>query len=349
VALNCTANGVLAGSGLFSDIFVQPAAGDDGSALGAALWTLHERAPATPRRQMTMPYWGDAATAAEVEDALAGLGEGYQVERLGAEDLVARVADQVASGAVVAWFQGRMEFGPRALGNRSILADPGGAHMRAHLNEVVKQREEFRPFAPAVPAEDAARYFEIEPGRERMYRHMLFVAQVRADYRDRLPAVTHVDGSARVQVVQRGSAPLFWRLLRRFGAVRGLPVLLNTSFNLRGQPIVRTAAEAVGTYARSRIDTLAIGDFLVTRRDPLREQVARVWREFLAVDGPADADHFFDLGGHSALAVEVAMRLRELTDAELPLDILFEHPQFGDLVAALGTEADGPRGIGGHE
>ncbi|AGL19081.1 carbamoyltransferase C-terminal domain-containing protein [Actinoplanes sp. N902-109] len=335
VALNCTANGVLAASGLFSDIFVQPAAGDDGTALGAALWTLHERASAAPRRRMGMPYWGDAAAPGQIEEALAGLGPGYRVERLGPDDLVDRVADRIADGSVVAWFQGRMEFGPRALGNRSILADPGGPLMRAHLNDVVKQREEFRPFAPAVPAEDAARYFEIEPGREHMYQHMLFVAPVRAEYRDRLPAVTHVDGSARVQVVGQDSAPLFWRLLRRFGERRELPVLLNTSFNLRGQPIVRTAAEAVATYARSRIDVLAIGDFLVTRPGPLRDRAAGVWREFLAVDGPADSDHFFDLGGHSALAVEVALRLRELTGTDVPLDVLFEHPRFGELLAAL--------------
>jgi carbamoyltransferase len=268
VALNCTINGQLAGSGMFSDIFVQPASGDDGSALGAALSQLYERVPAAPRPRMSMPYWGDGASGTEIEVALATLGPGHQVQRLDEAELVGSVAGLVAAGKVVAWFQGRMEFGPRALGNRSILADPTAAHMRAHLNEVVKQREEFRPFAPAVPAEDAGRYFEIGAGQERMFQHMLFVTQVRPGYRDWLPAVTHVDGSARVQVVDRASAPLFWRLLRRFGELRGLPVLLNTSFNLRGQPIVRTPAEAVATYARSRIDALAVGAFLVTPRSP---------------------------------------------------------------------------------
>ncbi len=137
--------------------------------------------------------------------------------------------------------------------------------MRAHLNAVVKQREEFRPFAPAVLAEEAGKYFEITPGTERAFEHMLFVADVRAEYRDRLPAITHVDGSARLQIVRRDSAPLFWKLIRAAGGRLGVPIVLNTSFNLRGQPVIRTPDEAVATYARSAIDALAIGGWLVTR------------------------------------------------------------------------------------
>ena len=340
VALNCTANGMLARSGMFSDIFAQPASGDDGSALGAALWQLNQRSPDRPRRRMTMPCWGDEFTAAEAEAALAALDSGYRVEQFDDEELASRVAALLADGSVVAWFQGRMEFGPRALGNRSILADPTGPHMRAHLNEVVKQREMFRPFAPAVPAEDAGRYFEIPAGQEHLYQHMLFVAPVRAGYRERLPAVTHVDGSARLQVVDRRNAPGFWRLLRRFGELRGLPVLLNTSFNLRGQPIVRTPAEAVATYARSRIDALAINGYLATRLPaPVapgpREAVVEIWRDLLRIADVNDRDNFFDLGGHSALAVECAERLRQLTGRDLPLDILFDRPVLADLVAAV--------------
>jgi carbamoyltransferase len=352
VALNCTANGLLARSGMFSDIFVQPASGDDGSALGAALWQLHQQSPDVPRRRMTMPFWGDEFTAADAGEALGALGAGYRIEQFDEEELAGRVAALLAGGNVVAWFQGRMEFGPRALGNRSILADPTAAHMRAHLNEVIKQRELFRPFAPAVPAEDAGHYFDIPAGQEHLYHHMLFVAQVRAAYREQLPAVTHVDGSARLQVVDRSTAPEFWRLLRRFGELRGLPVLLNTSFNLRGQPIVRTPAEAVATYARSRIDALAINGYLATRRPvpsgppphaPVaatgpREAVAEIWRDLLRISGPDDGDNFFDLGGHSALAVECAQRLRRLTGRDLPLDILFDHPVLADLVAAVARE-----------
>lgn len=272
VALNCTANGLIARSGLFDRVFVQPAAGDDGSALGAALWEHRRHAPAPPAA-MTMPYWGEEFAGEEIERAVTALGPDHDVRRLPEPELLARVSALIRSHAVVAWYQGRMEFGPRALGNRSILADPTAPDMRAHLNAVVKQREEFRPFAPAVLAEEAAGYFEIEPGREDLFRHMLFTTRVREKHRDLLPAITHVDGSARVQVVERATAPLFWRLIRRLGDDSGTPMVLNTSFNLRGQPIVRTPEEAVATYARSSLDALAIGSWLVTRRGEEREDV----------------------------------------------------------------------------
>jgi carbamoyltransferase len=264
VALNCTANGLILGSGRFDDIFVQPAAGDDGTALGAALWQLHQHVPVAPIR-MSMPYWGDSFSDEQVTEAVRGLGPEHEVVQLAADELATAVAELIAAGSVVAWFQGRMEFGPRALGNRSILADPTRSDMRAHLNAIVKQREEFRPFAPAVLAEEAGKYFEITPGTERIFEHMLFVANVREEYRGRLPAITHVDGSARLQVVQRDSAPLFWELISRLGGRLGMPIVLNTSFNLRGQPIVRTPDEAVATYACSALDALALGRWLITR------------------------------------------------------------------------------------
>ena len=264
VALNCTANGIIARSGLFDRVFVQPAAGDDGTALGAALHVLREHVPAAPQ-PMGMPYWGEEFGDADIEAALGSLDDGHTVRKLSEETLLAEVSGLVGGGKVVSWFQGRMEFGPRALGNRSILADPTGQDMRAHLNTVVKQREEFRPFAPAVLAEKAGEYFEIEPGKEDTFRHMLFVTQVRPQHRANLPAITHVDGSARVQVVHADAAPRFHALIRRLGDDHGTPMVLNTSFNLKGQPIVRTPAEAVATYARSTLDALAIGDWLVTR------------------------------------------------------------------------------------
>jgi len=266
VALNCTANGLIARSGLFDRMFVQPASGDDGSALGAALWQLQQRVPSTPAA-MTMPYWGEEFGEQAIEEALTVLGAEHEVRRLPEERLLLKEVSQlIGAGAVVAWYQGRMEFGPRALGNRSILADPTAPDMRAHLNTVVKQREEFRPFAPAVLAEDAGEYFEIEPGEESLYRHMLFVTQVHKKYRELLPAITHVDGSARVQVIERDTAPRFWSLVRQFRNDWGTPMVLNTSFNLRGQPIVRTPGEAVATYERSTLDALAIGDWLAIRR-----------------------------------------------------------------------------------
>jgi carbamoyltransferase len=264
VALNCTANGLIARSGMFDRVFIQPAAGDDGTALGAALHILREQVPAPPQ-SMGMPYWGEEFGDADIKAALDTLGDEFTVRHLAEDSLLAEVSDLVGAGKVVSWFQGRMEFGPRALGNRSILADPTGPNMREHLNVIVKQREEFRPFAPAVLAERAGEYFDIEAGKEDTFRHMLFVTQVREQHRDNLPAITHVDGSARVQVVHRASAPRFHALIERFGADHGTPIILNTSFNLKGQPIVRTPAEAVETYARSTLDALAIGDWLVTR------------------------------------------------------------------------------------
>ncbi|WP_432741945.1 hypothetical protein H7827_01345 [Streptomyces sp. JH002] len=266
VALNCSANGVLLREGLFDDIFVQPAAGDDGSALGAALSVARDARPHPPVR-MTMPFWGQEFTDAEIRAALDRLPEGCTVVRRSRAELIRDTVDLVRAGNVVALFQGPMEFGPRALGNRSILADPTRATMRAHLNTVVKQREEFRPFAPIVTAETADTYFDTA-GKPHVFHHMLFVTDVRPPYREKLPAVTHVDGSARVQVVERETAPLLWDLLAETGRRTGVPVLVNTSFNLRGQPIVRTPLEAVETLARSTIDALVIGDHVVTRDQP---------------------------------------------------------------------------------
>jgi len=266
VALNCTANGLILRRGLFDGHFVQPAAGDDGSALGAALWQLHQCRPAAARTPMTMPFWGESFGDEQIEGAVRTLGPEYHIRKLTEDALLTAASDLITSGSVVAWFQGRMEFGPRALGNRSILADPTMPHMRSHLNDVVKQREEFRPFAPAVIAEEAWQYFEIEPGDEHVFEHMLFVTEVREKYRDKLPAITHVDGSARVQVVIRENAPRFWKLIRKIGDYQGMPIVLNTSFNLRGQPIVRTPDDAIATYARSALNALAIGDYLITRK-----------------------------------------------------------------------------------
>jgi carbamoyltransferase len=181
--------------------------------------------------------------------------------------LVEAVADCIAAGRVVAWCHGRMEFWPRALGNRRILADPRSPTMRQHLNDIIKQREEFRPFAPAVVAEEAATYFDIADRWLPTFRHMLVTAPVRAEYRGALPAVTHVDGSARVQVVVREQAPLFAALLTAIGARTGMSVVLNTSFNLRGQPIVRTPEDAVATFARSEMDVLALGITSCSPRD----------------------------------------------------------------------------------
>ena len=214
---------------------------------------------------MKMPYWGPDLTEDAIEAALAAR-QDVTARRYDDFDQLVRVAaERLAAGEVVAWAQGRLEFGPRALGNRSILGDPRDAGMRDHINELIKQREEFRPFAPAVVSESASEYFEIAEGKERYYPHMLFVAQTRPEHRDQLGAVTHVDGSARLQTVDKEENPRFWALLKEFEELTGLPVLLNTSFNLKGQPIVKDPAVALETFVVSNLNALVIGDYLVTQ------------------------------------------------------------------------------------
>jgi len=264
VALNCTANGLIARSRLFDRVFVPPGAGDDGTAIGAALYVQATREPGTYFPPMTMPYWGSAFRAEQIESALAGRGDCAVRQERDHAELAADTAAALDAGQVVAWFQGGMEFGPRALGNRSILADPRDKRMRDHINALIKRREDFRPFAPVVTAEAATEYFEIEPGSQDRYRHMLFTTRTRAGHHNKLGAVTHFDGTARVQVIRREDNPRLWELLTAFGARTGIPVLLNTSFNLRGQPIIRTPQTALDTFLRSGLDRLVIGDYVVT-------------------------------------------------------------------------------------
>src|SRR5260370_1007352 len=193
--------------------------------------------------------------------------DGLTPETLLRDDaLISRVAHELSQGRIVGFLQGRSELGPRALGNRSILAATQGAQMRDKLNRSIKFREEFRPFAPAVPIEHAERFFELPPGGARLARYMSGVFPVRREWRERLAAVTHVDGTARVQTVEREIAPRFHALLEAYGALSGVPVLLNTSFNLAGEPIVQTAAQGYSTFRRSGIDLLVAGATLVSKR-----------------------------------------------------------------------------------
>ena len=264
VALNGCANArVLRESG-FSRVFVPPAPGDAGCALGAALCIdrLHFRNPA--REVPDHPFWGPEAEPMELSRLAAE--DGLACERHGDAEIVARIAAELCAGRIVGWIDGPCELGPRALGNRSILAAPNEAATRDKLNRSIKFREEFRPFAPAVPIEAASRYFDLPAGGERLGRFMSGVFPVRREWRERLAAVTHVDGTARVQVVDRGMAPRFHALLEEVGRRSGVPVLLNTSFNLAGEPIVARAAEAYSTFRRSGIDLLACGPMLVAKR-----------------------------------------------------------------------------------
>ena len=282
VALNCVANGRILREKIFDRIWIQPAAGDAGGALGAALavWHMHKENP-QPRcvvqpDAMQGSFLGPEYSDDEIEAVLLSHQAAYQ--KLDGELLYDRVADLLASGKIVGWVQGRMEFGPRALGHRSILGDPRSAQMQSVLNLKVKFRESFRPFAPAVLQERAAEFFELD--EESPY--MLFVAPVHPDQRleqpapasglarlkqvrSRLPAITHVDYSARVQTVTALQNPIFHALLKCFEAKTGCPVLMNTSFNVRGEPVVCTPDDAYRCFVNTEMDYLAIGNFLLER------------------------------------------------------------------------------------
>lgn len=260
VALNCVMNARIRDHGPFAQVWVQPAAGDAGTSLGAALWIDHvERgagAPAAPRWHMDHAYLGPAFSDAEIETFLRWSKLPYR--RLA--DIAGETADLLAAGKVIGWFQGRMEFGPRALGARSILASPIDAGMQARLNEI-KDREDFRPVAPVVIEEHAGEWFagaDVAP-------FMLFVFSVRPEKEALIPAVRHVDGTARVQTVNRGQHPLYYDLLAAFNERTGVPVLVNTSFNTRGEPIVCTPRDAVESFWTSPLDALVIGSFVLEK------------------------------------------------------------------------------------
>jgi carbamoyltransferase len=264
VALNCTANGHLMRSGLFDEIYIQPAAGDDGAALGAALHRA-SIAGAVSNRRMPVPFLGPRYSDACIEAALPEFADRVQVTRFNTlEETCAEAARLIADGRVLAWYRGRMEFGPRALGNRSILADPGHPEMRDRINSMVKKREAFRPFAPAVSLEQVDRWFDVPPGTDLPY--MIATVNVREEHRAQLPAITHVDGSARVQTVSAANNPDFYALLRAVGKTTGREMVLNTSFNVKGQPIVNTPREAITTFLGTGIEFLFLGDTLVARR-----------------------------------------------------------------------------------
>src|SRR5687767_2358790 len=294
VALNCVANGKVLRDGRFKRIWVQPAAGDAGGALGAALAAFHQhhggdRVEGCSPDAMSGSYLGPEYSQADVESRLRAAGARFDV--LPEDEAMIRVtADALAAGQAVGWFQGRMEFGPRALGARSILGDPRSPSMQKTLNLKVKYRESFRPFAPSVLREDVADWFELDDDSP----YMLLVAGVREEHRramtdseqqlfgiDKLnvvrstiPAVTHVDYSARVQTVHRGTNPLYYRLIDAFKARTGCPVLVNTSFNVRGEPIVCTPEDAFRCFMGTDLDLLTVGRAVLRKdqQDPSLQQ-----------------------------------------------------------------------------
>ncbi|MEU7279814.1 carbamoyltransferase [Streptomyces sp. NPDC045431] len=301
VALNCVANGKVIDAGIFDEVWIQPAAGDAGGALGAAQAVAMERGvrrdhPRTGRDAMSGSLLGPAYDDDEIAAYLESRGIPHR--RLDSASLAEQVADGLAQGKIVGWFQGRMEFGPRALGARSIIGDPRNPDMQSAMNLKIKFRESFRPFAPAVLAEDAKDYFDLP--QESPY--MLVVSQVAAAQRleaqehgasgldllkvqrSTIPAVTHVDYSARVQTVTEHSNPPYHRLLTAFKSLTGCPVLVNTSFNVRGEPIVNSPHEAYTCFMRTNIDMLALGNFLLEKHEQPAWTETSDWREEIPLD-----------------------------------------------------------------
>jgi carbamoyltransferase len=257
VALNSKANGKIVTSGFVDNMFVQPAASDDGVALGAALAVYLDGNGKLSNKPMRHGYWGPCFDDEAIESALRT----YKLRYTRLPDPASAAAELLSQGKILGWFQGRMEFGPRALGNRSILADPRDPEMNAKVNNAVKFREWWRPFAPSLKKEAAGEYLESAADSP----FMILTAQVRPEKRSVIPSVTHVDGSARPQTVEKEINPLYWRLIDEFGKRTGVPVIMNTSFNLRGEAIVHTPTDAIRTFFSSGMDVLVIGSFLVEK------------------------------------------------------------------------------------
>lgn len=302
VALNCVANGKLARSGIFKSLFIQPASGDCGGSLGAALQCHYDNTDATREPDgiqdaMQGAYLGNEYSTAQIEQDLLRLGAHYQKLELPA--LIQATATQLTENKVVGWFQGRMEFGPRSLGARSILGNAQSESMQSVMNLKIKNRESFRPFAPVVLLEEAHKWFDLEQPSP----YMLIVAPVQADKREpapdehgfvgieklklkrsQIPAVTHVDCSARVQTVDGRHNPLFRRLIGEFAQRTGCPVLINTSFNVRGEPIVESPEDAYRCFMRTEMDCLIIGQFLLTKPEQPQWHEDTDWRKHYALD-----------------------------------------------------------------
>ena len=257
VALNSKANGKILASGLVDRIFVQPAASDDGVALGAALAPFLDNNGKLPMKAMRHAYLGPSFDDEAIESVL----QTYKIRCTKLSDPAPAAAQLLSNGKILGWFQGRMEFGPRALGSRSILADPRDPEMNAKVNNAVKFREWWRPFAPSFKKEAAPEFLESALDSP----FMILTAQVKPEKRRIIPSVTHVDGSARPQTVERDINPLYYRLIDEFGKFTGVPVVMNTSFNLRGEAIVHTPTDALRTFFSSGMDELILGSFLVEK------------------------------------------------------------------------------------
>ena len=260
VVLNCLMNKRIVEETPFEQFFFQPVANDAGTSCGSALYHYHQVLGQQRSFVFQSPYLGDGFTNAQIEDTLKREGLVYRKT----EDIFGETAAQLADGKIIGWFQGRMEAGPRALGNRSILADPRNNTMKDRLNAKVKKREFFRPFAPSIKAEAVHDYFDMPKKQESPY--MILIGDVKPDKRNVIPAITHEDGTARVQTVSREMNERYWKLLSAFESITSVPVLINTSYN-ENEPIVHTPQEAIACFMRTDFDVLSIGDFIALKSE----------------------------------------------------------------------------------
>ncbi len=303
VALNCVVNGRLLREGPFKDVWIQPAAGDAGGALGAAQVVWYEkykgeRSADNLRDSMAGSYLGPKFSDSEIESQLNALGAKY--EKIEDRELLPQLAQLLDGEQVVGWFQGRMEFGPRALGGRSIIGDPRSKKMQSVMNLKIKFRESFRPFAPSVLVDDVSEYFDLD----RSSPYMLIVADVKEEHRipmdeaqqqlfgvekllvprSTLPAITHVDNSARVQTIHKETNPRYYALAEAFKEKTGCSVLVNTSFNVRGEPIVCTPEDAYRCFMRTNMDCLVVENFLLLKKDQPKWDDDKAWMEEFELD-----------------------------------------------------------------
>lgn len=336
VAHNCSMNGKVLYSGMFEEIFIQPASHDAGCALGAALYRYHELNPEAPKEKLEHLYWGCPLDNNEgILKHLEAWQEFVTFEKV--DDIAVQTAQLMADGEVVGWAQDNSEFGPRALGSRSIVADPRPEENKDIINAMVKKREAYRPFAPSVMEEYVEDYFYL-PFRTKQFPYMIFVVRVNEDKQKLLGAITHIDGTARIQTVSKKTSPKYWQLIEEFRKITGTAMILNTSFNNNAEPIVNTVHDALVCFYTTKLNVLAVGDYLVRKRDvPLsahlslipslpRHNVLTMNRRYESLDQAATAYEIrnnFDNGYHSPLSPEV-FQLMDAADGEKDLAALME-------------------------
>ena len=324
VALNCTMNGRILASGLFDRVFAQPAAHDAGCAVGAALAAEHFAESRRPRALRDLYLGRDIETADGIEHTL----ERWPMPFRRVEDPAAAAADCIAADEVIGWVQGRSEFGPRALGARSILADPRQAANRERINAMVKRRESYRPFAPSILAEEVVRWFDLPcAARLEDLAYMIQTVQVKTECRPLIPAITHVDGSARPQAVFRHANPLFWRLIDQFRNRTNIPIVLNTSLNNNVEPIADSVEDVLATFVTARLDRLFVGPYLVDK--PEQSTFGSL---------------FVHLPGHVRLVSRYSGPNRRVYEMGSNHDLLFAHPVSGAVYDMLRT-IDGTRTV----